>query len=510
MNPLTDYLAARYDEVSPLDFYSDLFAAGDSLATADRLPGTYAGVLTRIQRGPDNREHGEHHLILSDLWSVEAMSAVDGSIPGTVALISPLTYAGHRPLLRAAHELHALVFDLDDVVTSEDGRPSGLIDLLYQMEDLGDVRGPFLPQPAYMVSSGSGLHLYYVLDEPIRMWPDTCEAVRRFRAAFTRRLWNRYVTSSYDRPQLESVVQSFRAVGSLAKDGQQIVRAFRVGGRVSVEDLNAYVDPDDALPTHRSRHTIEEAKALWPGWDPEWRDKARSTERQATWHVKRDLYDWWVRRVESDPDVAVGHRYWCLFVAAALAAKCPDVTYDELEAWAYGVRPYLDSLTTDPATNPFTPEDVAAALAVYGNPLSPFLRRDKIAEKTALDMPINKRNGRDQRTHLAVARAVRDTLHPDGSWRAGSGRPPGSPNKSHPKRDAVLAYAAGHPGATQREIAAALGVSKTTVNKWLHEPEPRRAEAPRTPLKDARGPARLFTLDIDVMMMSEPPEDPVE
>lgn len=44
-------------------------------------------------------------------------------------------------------------------------------------------------------------------------------------------------------------------------------------------------------------------------------------------------------------------------------------------------------------------------------------------------------------------------------WRAGNGR--------KPKRDTIRSYAVEHPEASQREIAAALGVSKTTVNKWL-------------------------------------------
>lgn len=45
----------------------------------------------------------------------------------------------------------------------------------------------------------------------------------------------------------------------------------------------------------------------------------------------------------------------------------------------------------------------------------------------------------------------------------------GRPKGSGTKRDAVLAYKATHPDASQREIAAALGMSKTTVNKWLKE-----------------------------------------
>ena len=33
------------------------------------------------------------------------------------------------------------------------------------------------------------------------------------------------------------------------------------------------------------------------------------------WHIKRDLYDWWLRKIQSGA-VSVGHRYWCLSVLA--------------------------------------------------------------------------------------------------------------------------------------------------------------------------------------------------
>ena len=61
--------------------------------------------------------------------------------------------------------------------------------------------------------------------------------------------------------------------------------------------------------------------------------------------------------------------------------------------------------------------------------------------------------------------AVRDALDPGGDWRNKDGAPT--------KRDEIRAYAAEHPEASQRAIAKALGVSPTTVNKWLKpDPEP--------------------------------------
>lgn len=457
-NIITDYLAERYPEAAPEAFYRDLFPSG-RLGSRKYENGAYNGVLVRVLRREGEPERAERHLIADDLLVISTTATIAQSFGGEFDIVSPASYAGRRPMLDRAHELFALVFDLDGVKV-EDGEPVGLVDLLYQMADVPGVRPPLLPTPTYIVSSGTGLHLYYMLDEPIRVWPNVCEALRVFRNALTRRCWNQYVTDLSDAPQLESVVQGFRMVGSMAKDGEQVVRAFRVGGRVSMDYMNRFVPEDARVPGEvlRARYTAEEARELWPEWDPEWRRKAAAAP-ETPWRVKRDLFDWWCRRVEAGEPFD-GNRYWCIFVAACYAAKCPDVTYEELEAWAHRVRPMLDAMTAKP-DNSFTEKDVQAAIAVYGNPISVKLRRDKVAEKTQLPMPVNKRNGRKQAVHLMGARAIQEINdRVNGTdWRAGNGR--------KPKCDLVRSYAFEHSDASQREIAAALGVSKTTVNKWL-------------------------------------------
>ena len=81
-------------------------------------------------------------------------------------------------------------------------------------------------------------------------------------------------------------------------------------------------------------------------------------------------------------------------------------------------------------------------------------RRAKIAPHE------NKHNGRPQGEHLKIARFARDLNYeePNG-WSNKNGAPT--------KQDEIRAYAADHPDASQRAIAKALGVSPTTVNKWL-------------------------------------------
>ena len=482
-NPLTAYLSERYPEASAMDFYRELFPSGSLASVEDvkvRNRGTYAGVLVRVWSDIDSEgksiQKVERHSVLDPLDNIEKVITIDSAFSRNADvkdLLSPVSYAGRRPLLNMAHELFALVFDLDELKVDDNGFPCGLDDLIYQMTDLPGRRPALLPVPTYIVSSGTGLHLYYLLDEPIRLWPNVIERLALFRHEFTSRCWNRYVTDLSDKPQFESVIQAFRMVGSPSKSGDQIVRAFRTGERVSMGYMNKFVSADAQLAPSmlRAQYTLDEAKARWPKWNPDWRRRAAEPPERP-WKVKRDLYDWWTRRVESGEPFE-GNRYWCVFVAACFAAKCPAVTYEELEAWAYRVRPMLDSMTRRPG-NEFTEEDVSSALAAYGNPLSPRLTRDKIAEKTMLEMPVNKRNGQSQATHLQGDEWIIDEkvvpndckIHREFAYRRAveEGRV-GAPTKSA----LIRAYAVEHPQASHSEIARALGVSRPTVIKWLKD-----------------------------------------
>lgn len=484
MSVVSEYLSRRFPEVAPLDFYRAVFPSG-SLASAPTpgrgpgryQPGTYNGIMVRVWKEA-GAERAERHFILDDLAGVAGILSIDRGLMGQASvtdLFTPISYAGRRPLMASAHELFAIAFDLDYIKVEEQGDGAfavGLDELLYQMAEYRSAAGRSrLPLPTYVVSSGGGVHVYYLLDRPLRLWPNVIEALSRFRHAMVDMLWNQYVTDEPDHPQYESVFQSFRMPGSVNAKHGEVVRAFSTGaGRWSMEDLNAYVPEAARVPreTYEARHTLEEARALWPEWDPQWRRKALAAPGpRSKWRVKRALFDWWCRRVddtaESPTEAFDGNRYWCVFVAACLAAKCPEVTYEELERWAYAVRPKLDGLTKRDG-NAFTAADVADALKAYGNPLSCKLRRDRIAEKTSLEMPVNKRNGRRQALHLRMARSNLEILGED-AGHALQGRPKGSGTKA----EQVRAYAAAHPEASQRQIASALGVSKTTVNKWLKD-----------------------------------------
>ena len=150
-------------------------------------------------------------------------------------------------------------------------------------------------------------------------------------------------------------------------------------------------------------------------------------------------------------------RYFAVLALVAYAVKC-NVPLEDLERDAYALVPALDKLSDDPG-NRFTDYDVACALSAYGSNDLRFWKNEYMCRRAKIAPHENKHNGRTREQHVKVMNAVRDALDPGGDWRNKDGAPT--------KRDEIRAYAAEHPEASRSAIAKALGVSRTTVVKWL-------------------------------------------
>ena len=80
-----------------------------------------------------------------------------------------------------------------------------LRDTLHQMNK------DIIPKATFIVNSGTGLHLYYVLTEPVPMYPQNQKTLKELKYALTRQIWNRF-TSSIREPQMWNTVRlCFRA-----------------------------------------------------------------------------------------------------------------------------------------------------------------------------------------------------------------------------------------------------------------------------------------------------------
>ena len=453
MNVLTEWLSERFPEHEPLAFYRELFPAGELEARGVYNEGEYHAVAIQII----GQDKAKRYSVTDDLDVVRDLIATDD-----FCVMSPVSYAGKSQSQRMARFLYAVTIDLDGVVI-EDGYAEGLHQLWYQMTRIRDTAaaGYAIPVPTYIVSSGRGVHLYYMLERPIPLFKNVIKQLSRLRHALVMKIWNDYVTELNQNKQFESVTQGFRMVGAITKDGGR-VRAFRTGDKVSIEYLNEHVNEESWVTdfSYKSSLTLKQAKERYPEW---YQSRIVEGKAPGTWTVKRDLYDWWKRKIIAKQGGAVeGHRYFCVMALAIYARKC-GIDRDELEADALALVGELNG-RGDSERNPFTVDDVVKALEAYDASYQTFPRKT-IAELTAIEMPPNKRNGRRIEQHIAMVNATRKMrrdIFGEDEYR-NSGRPKGSGIK----RNEIREFAVQHPGMSNRRIAEELGVSRNTVNKWL-------------------------------------------
>ena len=442
---LNAWLDARFPEVAAPDFYRELFPSGSLEKEGEEIEGKYRGIALRIKDGKP------HRYFISD--GLEILDKTNQATPEDFWLASPVSYAGRTQRQNMARFLYAVAIDLDKVRIEDQQHPRGLEAMWNQ------IGGQHQPRPTFIVSSGSGLHMYYLLERPVAMYKPVIRQLQRFRHDLIDKVWSSFVTEDWERPQYESVTQCFRMVGTYSKDGRR-VRAWRTGERVSIDYLNRWVKPENRLTdvTYQSRLTLDEAKKKYPDW---YQKRIVEGRPRGSWTVKPALYEWW--RDQKLDEAKIGHRYYYLMCLAIYAMKC-GIDEEQLHADAWRLVPILKE--QDSAKNPLLESDVAKALQMYDADYQTF-PRDVIAFRTGIRIDPNKRNYQKQADHLEEARALRDIRQRRAGtrWTDGNSRK-GIPNKRHPKREAVLKWRAANPEGTPKDCISALGISKNTVYKW--------------------------------------------
>jgi len=307
------------------------------------------------------------------------------------------------------------------------------------------------PLPTYIVLSGSGLHVYYVFDEPVDLYPNIKQQMKALKNAMTNRFWIPGSTSTEEIRQYGCISQGFRMPGSYnQKYGTEVV-AFRIGDRIRLEDLNKYF-ADTQVDIHKKYKeksmTLEQALDKFPNWIPLLDDSKRGR-----WTVKRDLYEWFKRRIK-DEGVVGGRRYWWMHMLAVYANKC-GIDREELDCdlqWAFELLRDVEHV------NELTEYDMNSARKAFYKTYAHRYTIEKIKRRTGVDIERKKRNGRTQAEHLRRARAVQEIDYPDGAWREGNGRP----SALH----IVSAFRKSNPAATKTQCIRVTELSKPTVYKW--------------------------------------------
>lgn len=442
-------LSAVYDEIDGCFFYRYIFP--DNQVRGEHKRGGHFEKPNAVFLYQDERDEGKkrrlrRRIMLSDTWEQDYMDYVEQN-PST--LCSGVAFRGRANTLEKAQRMYALVIDLDGVGGYE------LKNLLLRFgQPAENIRT--LPIPTFLVMSGTGLHVYYVFEEPIDLFPNIKLQMKALKYDLTFRMWDYKSTSKAEKVQYQSIVQGFRMVGSINSKYGVEVKAFQIGGRVKLEYLNQYVKPQSRVDVNKrfspSKMSREQAKETYPEWYQ--RVVVEKNKRQKKWDIRSKqgfaLYEWWLNRAG---EITGGHRYYFLMCLVIYACKC-DVPKAKLKEDMWVVFEKLKLVEHD---NPLTKEDVESALEVYSKEYYNFRIFD-IEKLTDIHIERNKRNGRKQEQHLQRARAVQVIDYPNGEWRNRNGRPSAEA--------AIRAFLLEHPTASKAEVIRGTGKDKKTVYKY--------------------------------------------
>ncbi len=448
-------LSNMYEEVNGYDFYRFIFPdnenEGELSYDYSRPNAIY---LYRDDENTSGKRKLRRRIMLNDTWEDDYMNYIECN---DLALCSGLSYLRRANRLENASKMNALVFDLDGVGEYE------LKNVLLRIGMAADLIRT-LPIPTFIVMSGGGLHLYYVFEEPIDLYPNIKLQLKSLKHDLTFRMWEYKSTSKYENIQYQSINQGFRMVGSINDKYGTQVRAFRVGEKVSLEYLNAYAREKNRVDINRpfrpSKITKEEAKEKYPEWYQ--RVVVEKRRNQKKWDISGKvngsdpyaLYHWWLRQIDK---IKGGHRYYFLMCMVIYACKC-DVPKKKLKE---DMNIVFEKLKLVEHENPLEKSDIESALECWSREYYNFTIED-IEKLTDIHIERNKRNGRTQREHIRLMNFIRDELNNNDKWnKVGNGR--------KPKKDIVAQWRSDNPNGTKYRCIKETGLDKKTVYKWWND-----------------------------------------
>ena len=179
-----EHLEKFLEPVEPYAFYREIFPEGSFERKGHFEDRKGNGIAVTVSKGEVDKATGialqiegdgkaKRCTITDELDELRELQDTDFTI------MSPISYFGLRRCGKNARYLYALVFDLDGV-----GMPQ-LRDTLHQ------INKDILPQATFVVNSGTGLHLYYVLKEPVPMYPHNQKCLKELKYALTRQISSR-------------------------------------------------------------------------------------------------------------------------------------------------------------------------------------------------------------------------------------------------------------------------------------------------------------------------------
>lgn len=461
-------------EVSPESFYTSIFREclqGQSVKDNSEIRGS---VIIQTVVKPKSAGKGKVTIFDKDLDGLEkAIESANriyehferGEGLGEVSVLTftnGCTYLGKRMVANNIFELSALIVEVDDLIGNDDPNQEGLRSLMksfkgglaYDRDSSGGLR---IPKPTYLVCSGSGVHLYYVFEKPIRVnrksFYKQYEALDDYKYCLMYTLWKRLKITNKELEK-QGIAQRYRLVGTRTKEGG-ICRAFQVGQTVSISYMNQFCKDLSFEDEHSGRlmkaPEIYEIEYMAPK-EKQQKEKKKTIPKFG--NLGKGAYENVLDTIKNH--AKEGKRYWMVFCLASVARNCA-IPYEQLEKDAYSLLDYLDSLTEHEGENQFTKSDIECALKSY-NYTGPFIRKSTCEQMCGVKFPpAIKRNGRTRKEHLEYMKEQKELKRKNGEP-VDSGR---SLKWWH-----IMAYRLLYPDGTKAECEKKAGVSRHTVLKY--------------------------------------------
>lgn len=372
--------------------------------------------------------------------------AIDQAVDRNDILLGGSTYFKNFVSKATAKDVHALIIDMDNVW-------AGVLQSAFQNDWNEDDKE--LPKPTYIVNSGTGLHLYFLFDEPIPHYVCNSEKIDQL----YRRLAVQQTTSRiYLQKQVQWFGQDFRMAGSLNKYNWRN-EVFRVGEKWDIDRLAQAVGMED---THFVRYGEPRTRQLVK------RERTKNRTKRKGWRCNQGFYDYTLERCRNE--TKEGNRYMSFCALTVIAWKC-NVPISKVEQDLKGLIPKYNK----GAKRQITEKEIEHALRMY-NEKAMLTQRERLQDWIGWEYKpqTNRHYGKQvfkrkksqeardkglKNTNLEVRGwAVRDAMYPDGEWRNKDGAPS--------KQEEVRAWRQLHPDGKPKDCMADTGISKNTVYRW--------------------------------------------
>lgn len=420
-------------EVDTLGFYRTVFPLGSLEEAGNQKPGKYNAMVHAIM--PDNKN--EYILCVHDDLAQLTTIRCSNATMNCVSYIGNETTQGYERELFAFFirvNIPSKQEDVEDLLAGLQGyleygmvsrKSPQLVDGKFRWDYSGE-QSMALVRPTFLVVDDEQLYFCYVMDRPIPMFENYQKKLQAIYNDLSKKI-NQGLRLPIPEPQ--HILTERTVVG------KSDCRAYRLPGddlrRISADELNSCVAKAKQL--HIS--TLKE------------------------WTCKPALFEWFKRQVRENAD-SENLKPRVFVTIAAYAVKSG---INKKEFWNT-LKDFSDVLA-----HRFSPkeikEQITDACFFYAYH-SYWLRRrtiEYLSEECGFE--IKRKPRKNGKSHQSRAEHCRDM------------------NSARKLESTVLEWMNSHPGQKKIDCALALGISPSTVTKWLQKATDATAEQPRKPRK---------------------------